>query len=272
MSEPEQWDSEQNGLVVIPMLGRGVRFLEAGYSASKQFLPAGQWSVFQTVLESFRKWFDVFAFRFVCPSQAVADRVALESQELGLIPSQISFRIVPTPTKGQAESVMRGLRGLPNSKGPLIIHNVDTALRDFEIPRLAEGTDGWIQVFRGKGEHWSFVAGEQIAERDGEGTIGQVREKERISPLCSSGLYGFRDAHTFEQLFLAMRKKAISELGGELFVAPMFQIGISQGMNFRYHEVPPTSVISLGTPNEYELSRHQSLNMPPRRQENPEGY
>jgi hypothetical protein len=80
-----------------------------------------------------------------------------------------------------------------------------------------------------------------------------VREKERISSLCSNGLYEFETGEMFMDLY-ATQLAASESLwaGGELFVAPLYQIGLDQGLKFHYVTCEARQMDFCGVPTEYE--------------------
>jgi hypothetical protein len=130
----------------------------------------------------------------------------------------------------------------------LVIFNIDTVRPGYRFPRESEKLDGYLEVFRGEGEHWSFV-------RPGaNGLAAETSEKRRISDLCCTGLYHFARAADFMRLCRA----AIADVDNfvrdwrELYVAPLYNGFIAEGARVGWHEVGPEEVLFSGTPDEYE--------------------
>lgn len=131
-------------------------------------------------------------------------------------------------------------------EAPLLIHNCDTG---FAWPAgggttlLPGEAYGSMAVFPAEGEHWSFGRPDPADP----GRALEIREKSRISPLASIGLYGFRRGDEF----LADAQRWLEEaqtLGGEHFVAPLLQGALERGETVRLPRVE--GVRLFGTPQE----------------------
>jgi len=107
---------------------------------------------------------------------------------------------------------------------PVLIYNCDTYFESHTLTGLMRipDIDGIIPCAQAEGEAWSFCA---VDESD---TVLAVREKERISPWATVGLYFFRSAHEF----FALAKASIAadeKTRDEYYVAPLYEKLISQG-------------------------------------------
>lgn len=79
----------------------------------------------------------------------------------------------------------------------------------------------------------------------------KTAEKERISNLCSSGLYYFKKIKDFKEIF--DRMKAENDFSkGELYIAPMYNYLIKKGLHIKYHKISLDEIIFCGTPEDYE--------------------
>jgi NDP-sugar pyrophosphorylase family protein len=241
-------------MIIIPMAGLSSRFKKAGYDQPKYMLRAGSRSVFAHAVISFEALFDTETFVFVC--RDVADTPAFIRYEISkLEPEPLDYRVVvlDAPTSGQAETVAAGVEALDTDRTePLTIFNIDTFRPGFAFPRQIdlEAVDGYLEVFEGEGEHWSFV--EPDAVRRASGRALRVAEKQRISDLCSTGLYHFRTVGMFLDLYQrTLDTEAVALQGGERFVAPLFQMAIEDGADIRYNLISRNSVIFCGEPEEY---------------------
>jgi NDP-sugar pyrophosphorylase family protein len=115
---------------------------------------------------------------------------------------------------------------------PLLIHNCDTG---FTWPRTAEAEAcvlfalgeraayGSMAVFEAQGEHWSFG----LPAADDPQRAIEIREKQRISPLASIGLYGFRSGAEFLRDARSWIRTA-DPLNGEHYVAPLLQAALER--------------------------------------------
>lgn len=247
-------------MIVIPMAGQSRRFAQAGYDKPKYMLDLNGQSLFSRAVASFRLLFEsetfLFVFRDVAGTKAF---IEAELAGLGIAPERILLHVLEAPTSGQAETVAAALRALKVPEAtPLTIFNIDTIRHDYVFPLGIdpETTDGYVEVFRGEGEHWSFVR----PERD-QGAVGralEVAEKQRISDLCSTGLYYFRSVGMYLSLYAETEGLSPEELqGGERYVAPLYQRALNHGHEIAYHVVDIAQLDFAGTPDEYEALRRR---------------
>jgi len=235
---------------IFPMGGLSQRFTDAGYTVPKFMLDLHGISVFEHAVVGFKRYFQehnfVFAFRDDPATEAF---VKEKCSHLGIPEENTRIVKLREPTSGQAETVWIAVRQtgvLPSE--PIVIFNIDSFQSDFILPTEfdLDGTDGFLEVFIGEGDHWSFV------EPGPDDSAIRVTEKERVSELCSTGLYYFRRTGDFIQAFEQSLKLDLSELqGGERYVAPLYNTLIAKHMSIKYHLVSAEDVTFCGTPDEY---------------------
>lgn len=231
-------------MIVIPMAGASRRFTEAGYDQPKFMLRLDGDSVFAHAVSSFRRYFESTPFVFVtAQSMDQAEFVTAECRRLGV--RDVTVRSVRTPTAGQAETVALGLDGTADAE-PVTIFNIDTFRPGFTLPgRWFEARDGWLEVFRGGGDNWSFV-------RPAAGPapiVLETAEKRPISDLCCTGLYHFRQVGDFRSALAAERR---APQAAELYVAPLYNHLIRSGASIGYRLISRDEVVFCGTPAEYD--------------------
>src|SRR5690606_30948591 len=99
--------------------------------------------------------------------------------------------VLSDETRGQAETVYLGLKNIIDKVDVLTeevyVFNIDSYRHHFKKPNISKKCDGYIEVFQGEGDHWSFI------EINDSGKVIRTTEKERISNLCSDGLYFFKN-------------------------------------------------------------------------------
>jgi dTDP-glucose pyrophosphorylase len=237
-------------MFVFPMLGRSSRFFNAGYTVPKYKLPLGKEGqvVFDHVLGSFQRYFGTDLFVLLCRADT-NDRAFLVDRMRALGVRRFEVIEHAGETRGQAESVELSLASAPEEE--LFIFNIDTVLYNFEKDAARGDVAGYLEVFRGEGTHWSFV--EPSPNRPGH--AARVVEKERISDLCSNGLYYFATVRTFTDALNAYRQKHQGVVG-ELYVAPLYNELIERGQPVSYKLVPAEEIGFCGVPDEYvELCR-----------------
>lgn len=240
-------------MIVIPMAGLSRRFFEAGYTRPKYELPLGPQTLFACCVRSFEHYFRSERFVFVHRHAFEApDFIARECDRLGLH-DYVTVGLEEA-TRGQAETVLRGLDGAGgDGKEPLLIFNIDTIRPHYRFPEALRGSDGYLEVFAGAGEHWSFVRPAEPFD----GCVAETAEKRRISHLCSTGLYYFTRAADFASSVEA----ALGDDGSylrqwrELYIAPLYNHMIAAGQRVMYQQIDAGEVHFAGTPEEYRALR-----------------
>ncbi|OHF36707.1 hypothetical protein [Corynebacterium sp. HMSC074A01] len=241
-------------MILIPMLGNSSRFFNSGYSVPKYELLLGEKSVLEHVLDSFAAYFESDSFVFgVRKDFNASDFVYRAVNTVGIN----SFEIIEfeSTTSGQATSVSQMLArsSFSSPDEELVVFNADSFIDNFTKPAIPEGVSGCLDVFHGVGDHWSFV-------KPGEGsTVLQTAEKQRISDLCSNGLYYFDCVETFEMGYRMMVAND-DRVNGEFYVAPIYNYLIEQGRRVRYRLVRNSQTVLCGTPEEYETLRNSNWN------------
>ena len=230
-------------MFVFPMLGKSSRFFDLGYNVPKFQRPLNNSTVFNYVIRSFYRYFHSDSFLFLCRSDFdSAEFITQEIRKLGLQNYQIM--LFDVETEGQADTVYQGMEGMPDNE-ELYIFNIDTFRPGFVKPDKFQLGDGYLETFIADGDNWSFIV------PGPNQTVLRTVEKERVSNLCCSGLYYFRNKILFEESFLHYKVNRMY-LNGELYVAPLYNYLISQGRDIRYNIINNESVIPCGTPAEYE--------------------
>lgn len=246
-------------MIIFPMAGLSSRFRNAGFDKPKFMLEAHGRALFDFSVIGFSGFFRreklVFVSRpeFNAP-QFVEDRC----HALGLSDQDFEVVVLDRATDGQAETVALGIeRTTADRAEPVTIFNIDTMRKGFEFPPQLTDSNavGFLEVFRGEGDHWSFVDPVGDSSLD-YGQASRVTEKDRISDLCSTGLYHFASANLFLDLFSTIRHTPPEELqGGERYVAPLYNQLIKAGQTVDYGVIEPNEVCFFGTPAEFESFR-----------------
>ena len=233
--------------MMIPMAGLSQRFLNAGYTQPKYMLPLWKENVFYYCIESFKQYFNAWEFVFVFREIQQTRQFILQTcKKLGL--ANYSLVELQNPTLGQAHTTMLGLQKANCAdNASLFVFNIDTLRPHFTLPKELDFAkiDGYLEVFEGEGEQWSFVLS------NGENQVVQTAEKERISPLCSSGLYYFKNTGDFKEIFTQMQQTQDFS-HNEFYIAPMYNYLIAQDKDIRFHKIALDEILFCGTPQEYQ--------------------
>jgi hypothetical protein len=211
-------------------------------------------TVFDHALCSFERYFGQEPVLIICRADYDTPAfVRASCRAAGLADDQFALVVLPYETKGQAETVALGLEmAKAPDTSPLSIFNIDTFRPNFRYPDSFDlaAIDGYVEVFRGSGTHWSFVRPDP-KDPDAH-RAAEVAEKVRISDLCSTGFYYFRTVGMFRDLYAGIATQDPATLqGGERYIAPLYNTAIHQGRDIRYHEISVDDVQFCGTPDEY---------------------
>lgn len=231
--------------IVITMAGNGRRFRDAGYDVPKYQVKVLERTLFDWSMSSLRDYADI-GWQFIFVAQAVEHVrpfLSASCPRLGIR----NWRLVeiPTPTDGQATTVLHARPMISTERAPLMIYNVDTYVEPWSIPPAAIRGDGWIPCFPGKGDGWSFARTENGGDR-----VIEVREKNRISPHCSAGLYYFSEFNLYCDSYEKYYTIKTNIEKGERYIAPLYNQIISDGKSVYIHKIPLSAIHPLGTPEE----------------------
>ena len=234
------------------MAGKSSRFYKAGYTLPKFMLPLNGKTIFEEAVSSFKKYFKTDFFLFITRTDdGSKDFVSMKCSELNI--KNFEIICINHDTKGQAETISMGLDRMkmtPKINEPVYIFNIDSIRVNFIKPTLKflENVAGYLEVFIGEGEHWSFV------EASTNNFVKKTTEKIKISDLCSNGLYYFESIDLFNETFEMFK---ITNNYNELFVAPMYNQLIESNLTVKYVLLENNETIFSGTPDEYEYLKQQ---------------
>ncbi|WP_034360077.1 glycosyltransferase family 2 protein [Deinococcus phoenicis] len=237
------------------MAGHGSRFRDAGYSLPKYQIEVHGRTLFEWSLLSLRDFTRIDAsFTFVAlRAHTVRPFVEAMAGRLGLA----SVRVVELDevTDGQATTVLAAAPGLAEN-APLLIYNIDTFVDPRAIRAADWQGDGWIVCFPGAGSGWSFAR--TVSEHDLR--VTEVREKQRISPHASVGLYGFSSLALYTRAYHTYYADAARLEKGEKYIAPLYNQLLAWQRPVYVSAVGQGAVYPLGTPEEVQAF---ALQVPP---------
>ena len=235
--------------LIFPMAGLSSRFANAGYTKPKYMLDLNGNSVFAHVISGFKAYFNTIQFLFVY--RDIQDTKRFIQQECKKISLEKYQSIeLDQETLGQAHTTFLGIQKANISDNEsILIFNIDTFRPNFSLPTQfdLQKIDGYLEVFESEGNQWSFVlpSNQKLCK------VAKTAEKERISNLCSSGLYYFKKSEDFKNIFKIMQRNR-DFTKNELYIAPMYNYLIEKGGDVRYYKISLEEIVFCGTPQEYE--------------------
>jgi dTDP-glucose pyrophosphorylase len=236
---------------IITMAGFGRRFLEAGYSVPKYRIvvhgrPLFQWSMLS--LKSFIE--SGTSFVFVTRAEDDAENF-INEMSASLNISVAGIVQLGAPTDGQATTAIAAGSMIHDRNQPILIYNIDTFVHPTSLLATSVRGEGWIPCFSAEGEAWSFAA---VAD---DGRVFEVREKTRISPHATIGLYWFASFDLYDDAYRRHYSEGANLEMGERFVAPLYNTLIADGRAVYIQDIPVSAVVPLGVPADvHKFSEH----------------
>jgi hypothetical protein len=225
------------------MAGRGQRFRDAGFEVPKFEIEVRGRSLFRWAMDSLGHWTEAGA-QVIFLTRAEDEAVRFLNRECDAEGIRHYDVIeLETTTDGQATTALLAGPAVRDQEAPFLIYNIDTHVRRGAMTAPTTRVDGWIPVFPGAGAAWSFAAVDDL------GMVTGLREKVRISPHATVGLYWFGSFAMFDRLY-ADHFAAGGSAAGERYVAPMYNTLIDNGAAVRLQHLVSDDVTPLGTPAE----------------------
>lgn len=229
--------------IVIPMAGRGQRWIDAGYTFPKPLVEIKNKPMIQLVLENLKI---EGKYTFICLKEHI-EKYSLDALLKNLKPDCNIVKI-DKMTEGAAASFLEAGEFIDNDN-PLIIANCDQLLdwasSDFVSFINKKDPDGAIITYTSSHPRNSFV---KINE---EGKIVEVAEKKPISNHANAGIFYYKSGKDFVSAVNEMIQKNI-RTNDEFFIAPAYNELINIGKEIVPYQVQ--NVKSMGTPEELEDS------------------
>lgn len=226
--------------IVITMAGEGSRFRQAGYKVAKYRIVAKGRSLFAWSMLSLQSFIDAGS-PFVFIVQRGDDARAFIENEAASVGIKVAAVVeIDGKTDGQATTVLHARPALAGDETPIAIFNIDTHVRPGVLLAGHVRGAGWAPCFEADGEKWSF------ARIDADGRVLEMREKKRISPYATLGLYYFESFALFARAYAA----APGLEAGERYIAPLYNHLIAENLAVYVDVVPAADVIALGTPED----------------------
>lgn len=226
-------------VLVLPLAGMGSRFVEQGFRIPKFLLPipSNHALILSRIIAEFKLtegWHVVIVLRN--EHRMYTDII----QEICLS-ACVSYEInyVDYLTRGQAETVYLSIGKIAKS-ARLWIHNGDTILlnRNLDMKDL----DCIVDVFDSNSKNYSYITS------DGRGRVKSIVEKQVVSNLASSGLYGFASVATYIDYYkLTDWDQVNNEYYVSFVISTMLNMEKAVGATLHSNE----EMIVLGTPEDY---------------------
>lgn len=238
--------------IVIPMAGKGKRFLSAGYETPKTLIPIEGRPVVEHVVKHFSPN-DEFIFGINSEHDQKTDmRKILQS----LVPSGkiISMEY----EKGGPIATVNRMSHEIHDDEPVIVNYCDFSwvwdYEHFKKTVAANDCDGAVVCYRGFHPH--LLGPNHYATLDADGLwMKEIREKHswhdnKQKDWTSSGTYYFKKGSYIKKYFREIEQRPDWKINGEHYVSQIYQLMKEDGLKIFIYEIP--YMLQWGTPEDME--------------------
>jgi dTDP-glucose pyrophosphorylase len=228
--------------IVIPMAGRGQRFVSEGYELPKPLIKVHGRPMIQLVIENIRPSCK-HRFIFLCRDEHLQNYEL--KQKLEHWAPGCAVIGVDQVTQGAACTVLLA-RNEIDDDCPLMIANCDQWVDvDIDVYLASMGSaDGLIMTMWADDPKWSFV---ELSR----GRAVRVVEKEVVSNHATVGIYNFKHGSDFVWAAERMIEQQL-RVNNEFYVAPVYNQLIEAGRTVVCHDVGSVGngMYGLGVPDD----------------------
>lgn len=235
--------------VIVPMAGRGERFVKAGYDIPKPFIPVRGKPMIQLAVENLNL--------LDCPHIFIMQKkhyVIYGKFMKSFMPKGSEIVLIDEITNGPVCSCLKAEKFIDNDT-PLLYANCDQYLKDWGVLKYdsqryldeADGADGCLLCTRARNLWGSFATVDQ------SGYINMAVEK--IMPdqtdISSTGIYLWSKGSDFvrnAKQMIASKKHAPN---GEYYAIDVYNQGIKEGKKYVVHFIKKWW--RLGVPEDLDL-------------------
>jgi len=238
--------------IIIPMAGRGSRFLNEGYILPKPLIPIHGKPMIQLVINNLKPKCS-HRFIFLCLHEHL-QKYKID-EKLHEWVKDCTIVNVDSVTQGAACTVLLAKKYI-NNKTPLMIANsdqwVDININNYLKILHTKKLDGLIMTMWANDPKWSFI------KFDINGHIIEVVEKQVVSNEATVGIYNYRHGSDFIEAAESMISKNL-RVNNEFYIAPTYNEMINKGKRIGIYNIGRESngMYGLGIPS--DLKKFESF-------------
>lgn len=235
--------------IVIPMAGRGSRFVRAGYELPKPLIDIYGHPMIEYVTENIKPSCE-HRFIYICQEEHLKKfDLANELKKMSVGCEIITIDHI---TEGAACTVLLAEKFIDNDDALMIANSDQYVDIDIDVYLSAiGGKDGLIMTMPANDPKWSFI------KYDVNGNVIMVREKEVISNEATVGIYNYKHGKDFVKYAYQMIEKNI-RVNNEFYVAPVYNEMIQSGLKIGYYDIG-AKMFGLGIPEDLTFFKHQAV-------------
>lgn len=235
--------------IVVPMAGRGSRFVDAGYILPKPLIDVKGRPMIECVTKNLKPQCE-HRFIYICQKEHV-EKYNL-TKELEHMSAGCKIVTIDHITEGAACTVLLAEKYIDNNDALMIANSdqyVDIDINEY-IRSIGE-KDGLIMTMYADDPKWSFI------KFDENNYVTMVREKEVISSEATVGIYNYAHGKDFIKYARQMIEKNI-RVNNEFYVAPVYNEMIDAGLKIGFYNIGD-KMYGLGIPEDLELFLSENL-------------
>ena len=228
--------------ILIPIAGKGQRFVDEGYVMPKQLITVGDTQMIDRSLSSIINK-DKCNLIFCVRRDHIND-FSLDTILKKRYGEDIKIIIIDKLTRGSVETCLYAKKYI-NNDDPLVIYTLDVCFEPHFNPlEIDNNVDGSILTFKSNNNNYSY------AKVNKEGYVSATAEKEVISENAAVGVYTFSRGSNFVTHAEQMINKNITTKN-EFYICPLYNLMIEAGLKIKTHPVEKMHL--MGTPSELEF-------------------
>ena len=226
--------------IVVPMAGKGSRFVQAGYKMPKPLIEIYGHPMIEYVTKNITPKCE-HRFIYICQEEHIK-KYDLASKLEKFAP-RCEIVTVNHITDGAACTVLLAEKYIDNNNALMIANSdqyVDTDINNYLA--VMKNYDGLIMTMPANHPKWSYI------KFDENKFVTMIREKEVISNEATVGIYNYKRGCDFVKFAHQMIEKNI-RVNNEFYVAPVYNEMIAAGFKIVFQDVG-SKMYGLGTPGD----------------------
>ena len=234
--------------IVLPMAGRGSRFVDAGYTLPKPLIPIHNVPMIKVVVDNLAPKQE-HRFIFIV-QQAHIDQYNLTKQ-LKSYAKNVEIIGINGITEGQVCTALLAKKFFNNDE-PLMNANSDQYI-DFDINEYLDAMayqnlDGMIMTMKSQDPKWSY------ARTNEYGIVEETAEKKVISPDATVGIFNFAKGSDLVRSAEQMIKDNI-RVNNEFYTCPCYNYLIREGKKIGIYPIGEeyNGMYGLGIPKDLDF-------------------
>ena len=234
--------------LLVPIAGRGQRFIDAGYKVPKQFIYVDRRQLIDVSLSCFelQDCNLIFVVRDDQISNYNVDKLLISKYG-----EDIKIVVTDGLTEGSVCSCLLAEEYI-NNELPLFIHTLDIEFFPKVEPEklAATDSDGILLTFKSNSSNYSY------ALTDDSGLVLKTAEKKVISEEACVGIYYFKHGSVFCENAKEMIRRDL-RTNNEFYVSPLYNLLVENKLSVR--TLPVEKMHIFGTPREFEFYKNNVI-------------